>query len=183
MVFSGDNFWRNFGLEDGGFDELVEASRRRRAQLAASGSDDPQRARGRGLAASAARGREGPGRQRRMVDGVTSRPSRRRAGSSRVRSVTRARSAQLMPGRDMRRWSTASCWRRTRISISLVASDRTHGTTQLMSLENNRWIKLNATGGSCRSRAGGDAAGQRVCAKFRAPTDIQGSGDQMQELH
>jgi hypothetical protein len=26
-VLSGDNFWRNFGLEHGGFDELVEASR------------------------------------------------------------------------------------------------------------------------------------------------------------
>lgn len=61
MVFSGDNFWRNFRLEDGGFDELVEASWRRLAQLAVSGSDDPQRAPGRGLAASAARGREGPG--------------------------------------------------------------------------------------------------------------------------
>ena len=49
---------------------------------------------------------------------VTSIPSRRRMGSSRVRAAIRARSGQLSRGRGVRRWSTASWWRRTRISIS-----------------------------------------------------------------
>ena len=62
--------------------------------------------------------------QRRIVAGVTSSPRRRRTGSSRVRAAIRARSVQLIRGRGVRRWSTASWWRRTRISISLVVSDR-----------------------------------------------------------
>jgi hypothetical protein len=57
--------------------------------------------------------------QRSMVAGVTRSPRRRRTGSCRVRAPSRARSVQLIRGRGMRRWSTASWWRRTRISISL----------------------------------------------------------------
>jgi hypothetical protein len=62
--------------------------------------------------------------QRRMVAGVTSSPRRRRRGSSRVRAAISARSVQVIRGRGVRCWSTASWWRRTRISISLLVSDR-----------------------------------------------------------
>ena len=72
--------------------------------------------------------------QRRMVAGVTSSPRRRRAGSSRVRAAIRARSVQVIRGRGVRRWSTASWWRRTRISMSLVVSDRVRSTIQPRSL-------------------------------------------------
>ena len=57
--------------------------------------------------------------QRSMVAGVTRSPRRRRTGSCRVRAPSRARSVQLIRGRGMRRWSTASWWRRTSVSISL----------------------------------------------------------------
>jgi hypothetical protein len=46
-----------------------------------------------------------------------------------------ARSVPLIRRRGVRRWSTASWWRRTRISISLV-SDRVSSTIQPRSLEN-----------------------------------------------
>jgi hypothetical protein len=58
--------------------------------------------------------------QRRMVAGVTSNPRRRRLGSTRVRVAMRARSAQFTRGRGLPRWSTASWWRKTRISISFA---------------------------------------------------------------
>ena len=99
--------------------------------------------------------------QRRIVDGVTSRPRRRRAGSSRARAAITARSVQLIRGRGMRRWSTASWWRRTRISISLVVSDLMLSAVQARSLENMRYISFNATGGSCRTPCGDEWAGQR----------------------
>jgi hypothetical protein len=70
--------------------------------------------------------------QRRIVAGVTSSPRRRGAGSSRARAAITARSVQLIRGRGRRRCSTASWWRRTRISISLATSER------------------DATGRSCR---------------------------------
>jgi hypothetical protein len=57
-------------------------------------------------------------------------------GSSRMRAAIRARSVQLIRGRGIRRWSTASWWRRTRISMSLVVSDRVHSTIQPKSLVN-----------------------------------------------
>jgi hypothetical protein len=74
--------------------------------------------------------------QRRMVDGVTSSPTRRGVGSSRVRAEIIARSVQFICGRGVRRRSTASWWRRTRISISFVVSDRARNTTQPRILEN-----------------------------------------------
>lgn len=74
--------------------------------------------------------------QRRIVDGVTSSPRRRRTGSSRVRAAIRARSVQLICGRGVRRRSTASWWRRTKISISFVVSDRARSTIQPTSVEN-----------------------------------------------
>jgi hypothetical protein len=76
--------------------------------------------------------------QRRIVAGVTSNPSRRRVGRSRVRAASMARSGQLMRGRGDRRWSTASWWRRTRISISFAVSDLVRSTVQLTSLEITR---------------------------------------------
>jgi hypothetical protein len=54
--------------------------------------------------------------------GVTSSPRRRRTGSSRVRAVSRARSVQLIRELGVRRRSTPSWWRRTRILMSLVVS-------------------------------------------------------------
>ena len=45
---------------------------------------------------------------------------------------------QLIRGRGLRRCSTASWWRRTRISISLAVSDRVRSIIQLRSLENTR---------------------------------------------
>jgi len=47
-----------------------------------------------------------------------------------------ARSVQVSRGRGVRRWSTASWWRRTRISISLAVSQWVRSTIQLRSLEN-----------------------------------------------
>ena len=67
--------------------------------------------------------------QRRIVHGVTSSPSRRRTGSSRLRAAITARSVQLIRGRGVRRRSTASWWRRTRISISLPVWDRLRSTS------------------------------------------------------
>ena len=52
---------------------------------------------------------------------------------SAVRPVT-----VFIRGRGLRRYSTASWWRRTRISISLAVSDRVRSTIQLRSLENTR---------------------------------------------
>jgi hypothetical protein len=46
--------------------------------------------------------------QRRIVAGVTSSPRRRGVGSSRVSAAIRARSVQLILGRLVHRWSTAS---------------------------------------------------------------------------
>jgi hypothetical protein len=74
--------------------------------------------------------------QRRIVAGVTSSPRRRRIGSTRVRAAIRARSDQVIRGRGVRRRSTASWWRRTRISISLAVSDWVRSTVQLRSLVN-----------------------------------------------
>ncbi len=51
-------------------------------------------------------------------------PESARTGSSRLRAAITARSAQLSLGRLGRRRSTASWWRRTRISISLLVSHR-----------------------------------------------------------
>jgi hypothetical protein len=76
------------------------------------------------------------GCQRKIVDGVMSSPTRRRIGSSRVRAAITARSVQLICGRGVGRWSTASWWRRRRISISLAVSDRVRSTIQPRSLEN-----------------------------------------------
>jgi len=50
-------------------------------------------------------------------------PRLRRTGRSRVRAASRTRSVQLTRGRGVPRWSTASWWVRTRISISLAVSD------------------------------------------------------------
>jgi len=55
----------------------------------------------------------------------------RNAGSN-----TAARSLQLSRGWGVRRCSTASWWRRTRISISLAVSERTHSIIQLSSFAN-----------------------------------------------
>ena len=50
----------------------------------------------------------------------------------------KARSGQFIRGRGLRRCSTVSWWRTTRISISLVVSDRVRSTIQLRSLEKTR---------------------------------------------
>ena len=76
--------------------------------------------------------------QRRIVAGVTSSPRRRRAGSSRVSAAMRARSIQFIRGRGVRRWSTASWWHRSRISISLAVSDLLLSSIQPRNLENIR---------------------------------------------
>jgi hypothetical protein len=74
--------------------------------------------------------------QRKTVAGAMSRPRRWRTGSSRVRAAIRARSVQVIRGRGVRRRSTASWWRSTSISTSLVVSDRVRSTIQLKSLVN-----------------------------------------------
>jgi hypothetical protein len=76
--------------------------------------------------------------QRRIVDGVASIPWRLRTGSGRARAVITPRSVQLIRRCGVRRCSTASWWRRTRISISLLVSDRVRSTMQPRSLENAR---------------------------------------------
>jgi hypothetical protein len=53
-----------------------------------------------------------------------------------IEEPVRARSVQLIRGRGVRRWSTASWWRRTRISMSFVMSDRVCSTIQPRTLEN-----------------------------------------------
>jgi hypothetical protein len=63
-------------------------------------------------------------------------PRRRGVGSSRVSALIRARSVQLILGRGVRRRSTASWLRRTRISMSLLVSDRARSTIQPRSVEN-----------------------------------------------
>jgi hypothetical protein len=76
--------------------------------------------------------------QRRIVAGVTSSPIRRWRGSRRARATVNARSAQDSRGRGALRWSTASCWRSTRISTSLAAPERVSSTIQLTRVETTR---------------------------------------------
>jgi hypothetical protein len=76
--------------------------------------------------------------QRRIVAGVTSSPIRRWRGSRRTRAAVNARSAQDSRGRGALRWSTASCWRSTRISTSLAAPERVSSTIQLTRVETTR---------------------------------------------
>jgi hypothetical protein len=47
----------------------------------------------------------------------------------------RLKSKSRISGRGVRRWSTASWWRRTRISMSLLVSDRARSTSQPSSFE------------------------------------------------
>jgi hypothetical protein len=109
--------------------------------------------------------------QRWTVDGVMSNPRRRRAGSSRARAAIRPRSGLLIRGRGVRGpWSTASWWRRTRISISLVVSDRVrkyHPAQELGEHEvdqGERHRRIMPVPGWRRSSRSG------LCAQFRAPT-------------
>jgi hypothetical protein len=55
-----------------------------------------------------------------------------------ARAAMTVRSVQRIRGRGVRRYSTVSWWRRTRISISLVVSDRVRSTIQLNSVTNIR---------------------------------------------
>jgi hypothetical protein len=98
--------------------------------------------------------------QRWSVAGATSMPIRRRTGSSRPRAAIRARSAQVMCGRGVCHRSTASWWRRTRISISLAVSQWFRSTIQLKSLQiSPTSIKINNS----------DALAQPVAARLRQP--------------
>ena len=106
-------------------------------------------------------------------------PRRRGVGSSRVSALIRARSVQLILGRGVRRRSTASWLRRTRISMSLLVSDRARSTIQPRSVENIWQISRSATGGSCRPFVGCEAAGQRVEPSF-GHRQVQGFKVQVQ---
>jgi hypothetical protein len=77
--------------------------------------------------------------QRRIIDGVTISPTRKRTGSSRLRAAITARSVQLIRGCGVHLRRTASWWRSTKISISLVVVlDRVRSTIQPRSLVNIR---------------------------------------------
>jgi hypothetical protein len=97
---------------------------------------------------------------------VTSNPTRRGAGSSRLRTSITARSAQLTRSRGVRRCSTVSWWRRTRISMSLAVSERMRSTNQSRSLakhlvdqrQRHRWIMP----GHLRSPVGRSTAEREV---------------------
>ena len=84
-------------------------------------------------------------RQRRIVSGLTSSrtPWRRALGITLSRAAIRARSAQLRFGRrGCRRCSTASWWRRTKISAVFHASSRwdshSHEATRVIRRKANR---------------------------------------------
>jgi hypothetical protein len=83
--------------------------------------------------------------QRRIVSGVTSSrsPWRRALGITLSRAASRARSAQVRCGRPgCRRCSTASWWRRIKISAvfqaSLRCDSRSHEPTRVMRRNTNR---------------------------------------------
>ena len=76
--------------------------------------------------------------RRKIVAGVTSRPRRRRVGSSRARAAMTARSIHRSCGRGVRRCSTRSWLSPGRGSRpSLLVSERAHRAIQL-----NSWVNI-----------------------------------------
>ena len=109
-----------------------------------------------------------PSNPRRIVAGVTARP-RRRAGSGRVRAAIGARPVQLIRGRGVCRWSTASWWRRTRISISLLVSDRVRSTIQTRSWRTSGRSAAAPPADHAWLSAADERAGHGLCAQFGHP--------------
>jgi len=83
--------------------------------------------------------------QRSSVPGVTSMPNRRAFGRSPASAATTVRSAHDRRGRATCRRSTASWWRRTRISMSLDRLERPSRTNQPSSRTKIRYSNRRAT--------------------------------------
>ena len=107
--------------------------------------------------------------QRMIVAGVTSMPTRRWPCGRRMSAAIGARSAQGIRGLGFWRWSTASWWRSTRISVSLAVSGRASCTIQPAGCRTASYISRSATGGSCTLMAGLEPAGQGCGPSFGHP--------------
>ena len=83
--------------------------------------------------------------QRMIVAGVTSMPTRRWPCGRRMSAAIGARSAQGIRGLGFWRWSTASWWRSTRISVSLAVSGRANCTIQPAGCRTASYISRSAT--------------------------------------
>ena len=96
-------------------------------------------------------------------------PKRSAGRSSRVRAASSAQSSSSHPRARRRRLSTASWWRRTRISISLLVSDRVCNTIQPRSLETSGRSIPSPSADNAWLPATDERAGHGLCAQFRAP--------------